>query len=326
MAHLGHCPSHLLFYDRSTVSRPLRVEFPGAHYHVMNRGLERRQTFLDDRDHNRFLLLLEDTAQRWKIEVYAYCCMANHYHIALQTPHGNLARVMRHLDGVYTQWFNVRRGRDGPLFRGRYKAILIDADCYLTRVVRYIHRNPVRAGLVSEASAYPWSSHRAYIAPDAPIWLGKDRVLASFEDVSAFERFVGEGDDPELEAFYRRRRWSPFLGDKSFITAALKVARLHREHPRTQRFPQFPDIASVVRRIGELTETPAEQMLVGRSGKENLPRSLAIYVASRMAGFSHPEILRHFHLNTHSAISQCCWKTGRLLAARDDLRKLFAKL
>lgn len=308
------------------MSRPLRVEFPGAHYHVMNRGLERKQTFGDAAEYKRFLLLLQDAAQRWRIEVYAYCMMANHYHVALQTPHGNLSRVMRHLDGVYTQWFNARRGRDGPLFRGRYKSILIDADRYLIRVVRYIHRNPVRAGVVSEASSYPWSSHRAYIAPEAPVWLCKGRILPPFEDVSAFERFVGEGDDPELEGFYSRRRWSPFLGDKGFVTAALKVARLHREHPRTQRFPQFPDIDSVVRRIGELTDTPVEKLLVGRSGKENLPRSLAIYVASRMAGFSHPEILRHFRLNTHSAISQCCWKTGRLLSARDDLRKMLTKL
>lgn len=301
------------------------MEFPGAHYHVMNRGLERRQTFGDDVEYERFLLLLQDAAQRWKIEVYAYCCMLNHYHIALQTPQGNLSRVMRHIDGVYTQWFNVRHGRDGPLFRGRYKAILIDADHYLTRVVRYIHRNPVRAGLVSQARAYPWSSHRAYGANKTPLWLRKDRILSCFDDVSAFEHFVG-GDDPELEAFHRRRRWSPFLGDKGFVRTALEVARRHREHPRMQRFPQFPDLNALVCRIGELTRTPAEQLLIGRSGKENLPRGLAIYVASRIAGFSHPEIMRHFHLDTYSAVSQCSWKIGRLLSSRGDLRRIVDKL
>lgn len=121
----------------------------------MNRGLSRHHVFSVEADHQRFVALLEDAATRWRAAVYAYCCMSTHYHLLLQTPLGNLSRVMQHLDGLCTQRFNRARRRDGPLFRGRYKAILVQTDTYLLQVVRYIHLNPVRIGLVTDPGAYP---------------------------------------------------------------------------------------------------------------------------------------------------------------------------
>src|SRR3989338_5280796 len=132
------------------MARPLRIEFPEACYHVMNRGSERRNIFLHDTDYEAFLGLLEDAGERWQIKVFAFCLMANHYHLFLKTPQGNLSRVMRHLDGLYTQIFNRTYKRDGPLLRGCYKAIVVDADSYLLELVRYIHLNPVKARIASE--------------------------------------------------------------------------------------------------------------------------------------------------------------------------------
>ena len=109
------------------MSRPLRIQFPGAVYHVMNRGAARQPTFTDDRDCQAFLDTIAEAFRLWGIEVFAYCLMGNHYHLCLRTPKGNLSRVMRHVDGIYTQRFNRRHGRDGALFRGRYKAIVVDA-------------------------------------------------------------------------------------------------------------------------------------------------------------------------------------------------------
>ena len=110
------------------MSRPLRIQFPAAVYHVMNRGAARQPTFADDRDCEAFLDTLAEAHRQWGIEVFAYSLMGNHYHLCLRTPKGNLSRVMRHVDGIYTQRFNRRHRRDGTLFRGRYKAILIDTD------------------------------------------------------------------------------------------------------------------------------------------------------------------------------------------------------
>jgi putative transposase len=124
------------------MARPLRIEYPGAYYHVMNRGLSHRDIFLEDKGRESFLDLLSDITRLWKVEIYAYCLMNNHYHLLLSTAAVGLSRAMRHLDGIYTQKFNRVHHRDVPLFRGRYKAILIDAEAYFLSVVRYIHRNP----------------------------------------------------------------------------------------------------------------------------------------------------------------------------------------
>jgi putative transposase len=130
------------------VSRPLRIKFPNAWYHVMNRGRRAEKIFIDPNDYKVFVDLLKETAGTWNIKVAAYCLIYNHYHIFLKTPEANISRSMRHLNGVYTQRFNRRHKLDGPLFRGRYKSIVVGADHYLLQLVRYIHKNPVKAGLV----------------------------------------------------------------------------------------------------------------------------------------------------------------------------------
>ena len=163
------------------MARPLRIEYPGAYYHVMNRGLSRRDIFLEDKGREQFLDLLSDISRLWKVEIFAFCLMDNHYHLLLQTPKGALPRAMRHLDGIYTQRFNRVHHRDGPLFRGRYKAILIDAEEYFLSVVRYIHRNPVMARVVSDLDRYRWSSHRGYLyKTERPVWLSTQSVLSRF--------------------------------------------------------------------------------------------------------------------------------------------------
>src|SRR3989304_4877968 len=120
------------------MSRPLRIEFPGAYYHVMNRGLAKEVIFKTDIDRQAFLDLLGDVHARWGLRIYSYCLMSNHYHLCVQTAAVPLARIMRHVDGVYTQQFNRKYHRDGPLFRGRYKAIPVERDRYLLAVARYI--------------------------------------------------------------------------------------------------------------------------------------------------------------------------------------------
>lgn len=280
----------------------------------MNRGLSGHQVFSVEADHQCFVALLEDVANRWQATVYAYCCMSTHYHLLLQTPLGNLSRIMRHLDGLYTQRFNRTRRRDGPLFRGRYKAILVQADTYLFQVVRYIHLNPVRVGLVTDPGTYPWSSHRLYRLPDAPDWFARAAVLGSFSSLREFEEFVAAGDDRSLDEFYRNGRQSPFLGSRAFIDQALARARLSKEHPRAQRTPQFPTIEAVIRTVGERTGVGPDRILQRRSGRRNIPRNLAIYLASRIAGFSHVEISRAFGLTRPSAVSQACQTTRELLA------------
>ena len=146
------------------MSRPLRIQYPDAWYHLMNRGRRREEVYADASDYSAFIDLLRDASEIFNVRIAAYCLMSNHYHLLIQTPDGNISRFMRHVNGVYTQSFNKRHGLDGPLFRGRYKSILIDQDSYLLELVRYIHRNPFDSGLENAFGQYPWSSHRGYVS------------------------------------------------------------------------------------------------------------------------------------------------------------------
>ncbi|MBI2890196.1 MAG: transposase [Nitrospirae bacterium] len=304
------------------MARPLRVEFPGAYYHVMNRGLDRQPVFEREEDHGRFVDLLADITTRWDVRVMAYCCMKTHYHLFLQTPRGNVSRVMRHVDGLYTQRFNRDRGRDGPLFRGRYKALLVDADVYLLQLVRYIHLNPVEAGLVRAARAYPWSSHVLYLASRKPGWLAWAEVLGRFPNPGAFERFVAEGNEAALRAYLEGGRWSPFLGDGGFLAAAIRRARPSREHARRERTPQFPSLGAVVQAVVRKTGRTSRDLLTGRRGRTNDARNLAIYLSSRVAGYPSAEIRRHFGLGSDSAVTKACVRMDSLVRADQRIRTL----
>ena len=162
--------------------RPLRIEYPGAWYHVMNRGRRGENVFADRDDYVTFIALLQETSEMFDFQVSAFCLMSNHYHILVQTPSGNLSRAMRHVNGVYTQRYNRRHDTDGQLFRGRYKSVLVQEDSHLLELLRYIHRNPVRAQMCNGASDYLWSSHHGYlISTKKWEWLHKEFLLGMFD-------------------------------------------------------------------------------------------------------------------------------------------------
>jgi putative transposase len=145
------------------MSRPLRIKFTGAWYHVMNRGRRSESIFLDKKDYLLFLDLLKEIRELWNVNIVAYCLMTNHYHLLIQTPDANISRAMRHLNSVYTQRFNKRHGFDGTLFRGRFKSVLVCDDSHLLELARYIHKNPVKASMVNQMADYRWSSYKGYL-------------------------------------------------------------------------------------------------------------------------------------------------------------------
>ena len=189
--------------------RPLRLEFENAWYHVMNRGLGSQIIYKNPTHGEIFLELLKDATELFGIEIHAYCLMSNHYHLLIKTPRGNLSRAMRHINGVYTQRFNRLENKEGPLFRGRYKAILVDHESYLLQVSRYIHLNPVNAKLANLPDQYKWSSYIYYInKKEKPDWLHIDLPLTTIE----YKKFVEEEIDHEIKSFYERKNHGMILG------------------------------------------------------------------------------------------------------------------
>jgi REP element-mobilizing transposase RayT len=191
--------------------RPPRQDFAGAWHHVMNRGADHRDIFQHDADRSAFLDSLAIAAERSALEVHAYCLMSNHFHLLVRSQEGRLAGGMQHLSGRFTRLVNVRVGRDGPLFRGRYASVGIDDDGHLTQAVRYIHRNPIEAGLVSVAEAWPWSSAAVYVgAVGSPTWLRTDFVLDLFgprDPLASYSDFMRTDSDPATSDFYAKLGW-----------------------------------------------------------------------------------------------------------------------
>ena len=164
------------------MSRTWRIEFDGAFYHVLSRGNEQRAIFTDDEDRMLFLDLIGETADRFDIEIYSYALMTNHYHILLKTEKANLSKSMQWLGATYSRRYNIRHKRSGHLFQGRFKSFLIENDAYLMRLSCYIHRNPLRAGIVERLADYKWSSYMTYAyGKKAEKWLKTNLILTQFK-------------------------------------------------------------------------------------------------------------------------------------------------
>jgi putative transposase len=220
------------------MSRPLRIEFAGALYHVMARGDARAEIFRNDEDRQTFCTGLSRVCERFDWRVWAYCLMDNHYHLLVETLQPTLSRGMREVNGVYTQAFNRRHRRVGHVLQGRYKAILVDKDSYLLELSRYIVLNPVRARLCETAADWPWSSYPAVMGKAvAPDTLAVAQTLALFSEDRgaarrAFARFVAAGAGASLP----ESKQQLYLGDDAFAERmASRISAPSREVPRKQR-------------------------------------------------------------------------------------------
>jgi REP element-mobilizing transposase RayT len=258
------------------VSRPLRLEHPGAVWHVTSRGNERRQVFRDDVDREEWLALLGKVVLLFAWRLHGYVMMGNHYHLIVETPTPSLSRGMRHLNGVFTQAFNRRHQRVGHLFQGRFKSILVEKESHLLELLRYVVLNPVRAGLVRSPGEWAWSSYRATAgdAP-APAWLETAWSLAQF------------GGAPEAA----EQRYREFVG---FVNDALgRAARRTRdpEIPRPQRMTAPLSVEQLMPAVLDLLAT-TDRELVGHPRKRVRERAILAYMLRRFAGATGTTIAR----------------------------------
>ncbi len=229
--------------------RPLRIEYPGAVYHVTSRGDRREPIAKDDTDRAMFLEVLGQALARFDAQAWGYCLMGNHYHLVLHTREANLSRLMRQINGVYTQSFNRRHGLTGHLFQGRFKAILLDSDSYLLEVCRYVDLNPVRAQMVKRPDAYAWSSYRALagMAACAP-WLDAQPLYTQLapgksasKAAAQYAEFVAQGHGVAL--WDTALQQQIYLGDDAFI------ARMQSHAGIDNASPHAPQRAAQVSRI-----------------------------------------------------------------------------
>ena len=279
------------------MSRPLRIEFAGALYHVTSRGDGQEDIYLDDSDRETYLDVLADVQNRFNWTIHAYCLMSNHYHLLIETPDGNLAKGMRHLNGVYTQKFNRHHKRVGHVFQGRYKAILVQKDSYLLELSRYIVLNPVRAQMVRSAKDWPWSSYRATAGfVEVSQWLTTDWILSAFSRrkkaaMQKYRTFVSEGRNQPKP--WQDLKNQIYLGDDNFVDE--------------MQCKILPDT--------DLSEVPSSQKRqvekpISHYDNKYSDRNTAITKAYKSGGYSLKDVGKYYNLH-YSRVSRIVKAKGK---------------
>jgi putative transposase len=315
------------------MSRPLRIQYPDAWYHVMNRGRRREKIFETKEDYWTFVDLLEELDEVFNVRVAAYCLMFNHYHLLLQTPDANLSRSMRHLNGVYTQRYNKKHSCDGQLFRGRYKSIVVESDSYVLELVRYIHRNPLESGLVDNLQKYQWTTHKIYLSNSKKWnWVHKDYILKLFskskpESIRLYKEFVLKEIPEEINQIFGRRNLPAVLGSKNFVNRIKdKFFNLNNfeEIPETKRLA--PDIDKIKKAVCKAYDIKEKELYVNRRGYFNEPRNVAVYLIRRLRNDPLKQVGEQFGIGKYSTVSSIVERVKYEMEADKGLKKRIQKL
>lgn len=319
------------------MARPLRIEYPNAVYHVMNRGLSRQDIYRTNDDYQVFLETLKESSKLFNIRVISYCLMSNHYHLLIQTPKANLSRAMRHLNGVYTQRFNRTHKKDGPLFRGRYKAILVQEDEYLKHLIRYIHLNPVQANLTQDPIKYPWSSHAKYLkAKDEKPWLFVKLGLSFFgakthKALIAYKNFIHQGIDSKTLSFYNKKNQDPILGDPDFVNYIKQKYLYGRENlsgeiPDRRKLSGAAVVDRIMNEVSSAYKTPPKTLLLSKRGESHPARHMAIYLSRELSGLTLPEIASHFKSNSYKTVNSGCQRFREHLSKDSKTKQRYHRI
>ncbi|MGH7824912.1 MAG: REP-associated tyrosine transposase [Candidatus Binatia bacterium] len=284
------------------MARPLRINYPGAFYHVTCRGNERRDIFADDRDRSAFLDKLRTSMGIYEVRVHAYVLMSNHFHMIVETPKGNLSEFMRHFNISYTAGYNRRHNRVGHLYQGRFKAILIDADDYLLELSRYVHLNPVRLGTykskdagekIKDVERYRWSSLSGYLnTSKRQSWITYDTVFSCVgESRSKYREFVIDGIRRGYDTPWEEVKGQAVLGGEDFverIKGRRKSLGSRREQPGVRQLEAI-DPAAVLKKVARYFQLPERQLTGKRTGRRD-ERGVALELMYRLGGTSQARI------------------------------------
>jgi len=317
------------------MSRPLRIEFSGALYHVMSRGNEHGDIVRDDRDRLKRLDWLRRTVETYGWRLHAFVLMNNHDHLFVETPEPNLSAGMQYLNGSYTSYFNHRHSRVGHLFQGRFKGNLIEEDGYFLQVSRYLHLNPVRANLVARPEDYRWSSYRGYQRARQGIdWVCYRRVLGAFakdptQARRGYVRFVRDQIGKPLESPFADAVGGLLLGSVEFVDRMGRLLSNRAEDiatPQLTRLRHRLPLTSIVCAVAEYFDTDADNWQPG-SRHDDASRAVVAYLARREFGYSAKQIADTLGYGSHGSVRNAILRVeGSNDLLQRDVRKLKAIL
>jgi len=322
------------------MARPLRIQFPSAHYHVTCRGNARQEIVKSDNDARAFLQRLARSSDIYQVDILGFVLMRNHFHLLIRTPRGNIQEFMRHFNISYTSYFNRAHHRSGHLYQGRYKAFLIDADSYLLDVSRYVHLNPVRIRAEAERTVvekkallerYSWSSYPGYISPKRRYPWVTYELLESFGEDSpkgraGYRRFVEAGLTGKLDDPLEKGRGHGIIGDAPFIervTRLVPKVTSTREVPAIRRMARTRGPERIISIVSDATGV-APDLLLSR-GCRGPERALLMELLARHGGMNQREIGERMGID-YSAVSIRRKRFRVALETDSKLKALFVKL
>ena len=293
--------------------RPLRIEYPGAYYHVMNSVPGRQSAFPTDAHYEAFLETLAEAHRRFGLEYHGYCLLKSGYHLLVKTPRGNLAQGLRHINALYTQKANQLKGRSGPVFRGRYKAVLVEGARYWLPLSRYVHSLPAqgRKPAAEDPADYPWSSLPVYLGKaKAEPWLVCDEVYGQLNvkraKGQAYASYMAEGVDEELVEFYDRKSLLSVLGSDSFTKKSYNQKQKKKYSPSHARKGfERASISSIAEAVAKSFKTDIREIYHAKrgSGHKHIPRWVAMHLCQDIASYSLKDIAKAFKINHVSGVS-----------------------
>jgi len=285
------------------MARPLRIEYDGAVYHICARGNEKCRIFYDSKDKAKFFSYLQIIYERYGVLLYGYCLMQNHYHLLLTTPESGLSRALHDLNGGYTVYFNRRHKRVGHLFQGRFKALLVQRERYLLKLLRYIHLNPVKSNCVRKPEEYADSSMNILLRQKSgPQWLDAEFVLSQFGNsnklrINNFKKFIYEGLNDKYDPFEEAFAQS-ILGDKAFIEEMRKIAlskeELSQEIPQKRKLKYGKDLTAIASGIKDYYKDDGRNDRSKRLD-DKLIKKIIVYFARKYSKATLQEIADYFH-------------------------------
>jgi len=292
---------------------------------VLNRSTKRRPALKTDEHKEIFLEVVQQAAETYGLEVHAYCLTPDQYHLLVRTPRANLSRAMRQLNGVFTQRCNTRFAGKGHLFRGRYKAVLVDSDKFLAATARYIHLLPEQTGDAKKADQYRWSSARAYLGgAKAPAWLfTKALAKANGHSIATFTK---QGMDAETAHFYGRKHLDAIRGDQAFRKKARATAGSTSKKPKTGI--NVPALQVICKQVADAFRVDPAHLQVSLRGRSqgNLPRQVAMALARSPGGYSLTQIAKTLKVGHYSSVSVAATRLKKKLSDDEQLRRKVDKL
>lgn len=311
----------------------MRIEYEGAFYHVLSRGNEQKEIFHDDKDRSLFTDILGEMSARFSVDIFAYVLMGNHYHLLLRTNRPNISKSMQWLGVTYTRRFNLKHRRNGHLFQGRFKSFLIENDKYLLVLSCYIHRNPLRAGIVRRLVDYQWSSYKIYAyGKSSPEWLRADILLSQFhgKDKNREYKEIVQNYSKEEKGIWEDFRHGSFFGSKEYCdyikSKYISKKKPDVEIPQKRLVLRGEDLNATIRKAASALECDISDLINPKriSGLDKDKRDILILVLWNTGLYRNYEIAEIFKIS-YSSISKQVSNIKLKLRKKPQIKKMFKK-